>query len=103
MTPKELSDRADVIRMAVEAGLLAPYDTLADILGTGVERFFSGEDGVQSFERFAALVSAKEREACAQVCETQCDPNIDSNTSYADQVADGALNEVIDKIRARGN
>jgi hypothetical protein len=46
-------------------------------------------DGIyeQSLERFAALVAAAEREACAKVCE--------------DDFGNGALN-LADAIRARG-
>lgn len=47
----------DIIRMAREAG--AMFDHM-----TWVER-----DLAPVFERFAALVAATEREACAQTCE----------------------------------
>ena len=47
--------RDDIIRMAREAGM------------TGLD---SG-GLLENFERFAALVAAAEREACAQVCEAQ--------------------------------
>ena len=46
-------NREDIIRMAREAGLTGLKE--ADVLG--------------NFERFAALVAAAEREACAKVCE----------------------------------
>ena len=47
--------REDAVRMAREAGLV------------GLE-----QGGVlENFERFAALVAAHEREACAKVCEPQ--------------------------------
>ena len=46
-------NRDDIIRMAREAGM------------TGLK-----EGGVlENFERFAALVAAAEREACAKICE----------------------------------
>ena len=45
--------RDDVIRMAREAGILAPQY----------------RDHVEQLERFAALVAAAEREACAVVCD----------------------------------
>ena len=50
--------RDDIIRMAKEAGA-----------------FFDGDNSVYDmpehcFERFAALVAAAEREACAKVCES---------------------------------
>ncbi len=47
-------NRDDVTRWAREADF-----------GDGIVEFI----GVQKFERFAALVAAAEREACAKVCE----------------------------------
>ena len=64
----------DIIRMAREAGC-SPFDqgcTLAH---------------VQDLERFAALVAAHEREACAKVCEDAPEP-------------DGM--DLAERIRARG-
>ena len=49
--------RDDIIKMAREAG--AMFDHM-----TWVER-----DLAPVFERFAELVTAKEREACAKLCE----------------------------------
>ncbi len=46
--------RDDIIRMAREAGFA---DGVAEIVG------------LEGFARFAALVAAAEREACAKVCE----------------------------------
>ena len=48
-------NREDIIRMAREAGLTGLRET--DVLG--------------NFGRFAALVAAHEREACAKVCEAR--------------------------------
>ena len=50
----------DIIRMAREAGLGDPDVRVGFIF------FQPGADGL---ERFAALVAAAEREACAKVCE----------------------------------
>jgi len=47
-------DREDIIRMAREAGF-----NPVSYMGANLE----------SFERFAALVAAAEREECAKVCE----------------------------------
>lgn len=47
-------DRDDIIKMAREAGF-----NPVSYMGANLE----------SFERFAALVAAAEREACAKVCE----------------------------------
>ena len=53
-------DREQIIRMAREAGL-------GD---TGVrEGFIFFQPGTDGLERFAALVAAAEREACAKVCD----------------------------------
>jgi len=56
--------RADIIRMAKEAGFdqILPTNAGADVWI---------DDGfyVEEMERFAALVAAAEREACAVVCE----------------------------------
>jgi len=48
-------DREDIIRMARESGIIQP-----EIVFTHLERF-------------AALVAAHEREACAKVCDEQAD------------------------------
>ena len=72
--------RDDIIRLARDAGLTGLVE--ADVIG--------------NFERFAALVAAAEREACAKVCDVQ--------------IESGALSEIekyragfiADVIRARG-
>ena len=48
-------NRDDVIRMAREAGFMSV--------------FMSPMEQVKALERFAVLVAAHEREACAKVCE----------------------------------
>ena len=72
--------RDEIIAMATEAGLnsyrIAPGEALA------------------VWERFAALVAAKEREECAQVCESRVTPGTGS-------VA--ILGGAADAIRARSN
>ena len=58
----------EIIRMAREAGFtgcLLPEE--ADNLIGGV--FIGDENWVKPLERFADLVAAHEREACAKVCE----------------------------------
>ena len=59
----ESMNREDVIRLARETGLAIAY----------AER---DEDGWQELERFAALVAAAEREACAQACDKLVDQEI---------------------------
>jgi hypothetical protein len=77
-------NRDDIIRMAQEAGA-----------------FFDGDFSVYDmpehcFEKFAALVAAAEREACAKVCEDY------ANSPCVDEMAYRALREADEAIRARG-
>ena len=57
--------REDIIRMAREAGLAEPYHP-----------FNPWGASQEALERFAALVAAAEREACAEVVDgfDTCDP-----------------------------
>ena len=73
--------REEVIRLAEEAGLTDPD------LGGCVTDF---GDATDSIHRFAALVAAAEREACARVVEQYCG------------AWDEAGYELAQKIRARG-
>jgi len=72
--------REDIIRMAREVGCIPvrhpEYDNDVQVFATPDE-----------LERFAALVAAAEREACAKVCEDAPEP-------------DGQ--DLADRIRARG-
>ena len=61
--------RNDIIRMAQEAGMREGESgdwTAADAALTYPECVYT-----ENLERFANLVAAAEREACAQVCETK--------------------------------
>ena len=74
--------RDDIIRMAREAGVITSLFVL------------DGKDSgyFYLFERFAAIVAAAEREACARLCdELWRKGGWDHNAGYA-----------ADKIRARG-
>jgi hypothetical protein len=55
--------RDDIIRLAVEAKLVCNWD------GGCASAWVEGHDLSPYLERFAALVAAAEREACAKVCE----------------------------------
>jgi hypothetical protein len=55
--------RDDIIRLAVEAKLVCNWD------GGCASAWVEGHDLTPYLERFAALVAAAEREACAKVCE----------------------------------
>jgi len=85
----------DVIRMAREAG----FDF--NLLGA---TFTSGYLD-QHLERFAALVAAAEREACAKVCDE--DKNkLGNGDEYLSQFESGCrvtAEFLADAIRARGN
>ena len=75
-----------VIEMAREAGILAPID----LLDSNQWR----QDTIRELERFAELVRADEREACAKVCDELPWKDFDrlpSNIAFAAA------------IRARGN
>jgi len=69
-------NRDDVIRMAREAGFSVAWP-----------------ETVPNFERFAALVAAAEREACAKVAEDY----------WSEGHCDIAVAEIAAEIRARGN
>ena len=71
-------DREEIIRMAREAGIGPVY-------------------GYESIERFAALVAAHEREACAKVCEIL---EAEDDSFYAE--FSGAI-DCATAIRARGD
>ena len=60
----------EIIRMAREAGFA---EGVAEIVG------------LEGFERFAALVAAHEREACAKVCDDGINNATDWDSSYWDQ------------------
>ena len=58
--------RDEIIRMAREAGFYFHDAGYAPILHT-----VAGEYSEACFERFATLVAAAEREACAKVCDEE--------------------------------
>ena len=80
-------NREDIIRMAREAGLYLATDV-----------HWMPIIGLDYAEKFAAVVSAAEREACAQVCESYTDNH---GGKYAD--CEGHGYECAAAIRARGN
>ena len=74
----------EIIRMAREAGLLAPEEHDGG--------WYYGHDNL---ERFAALVAAHEREACAKVCADNASESING-------VEQSAMRKCAADIRARG-
>ena len=80
--------RDEIIRMALEAGFLKHADALYTNHRFG--------DCIGELERFAALVAAAEREACAKVCEARANEEI--GMAY-----EGIALDCEAAIRARGN
>ena len=82
-------DREDIIKLAREAGM---QGMLTDVVCTHEE-----------LARFAALVAEHERNACVQIIEEY---RISGGNSVAGELARewtyGALKEIRDDIRARG-
>jgi hypothetical protein len=58
-------DRDTIIRLAVETKLVCHWD------GGCASAWVEGHDLTPYLERFAALVAAAEREACAKVCDDE--------------------------------
>ena len=84
-------NRDDIIRMAREAGF--EEFILDEVDGVPIYRLCESE---VVFERFAKMVAAAEREACAKVCE-----ELLSMVSTGDEHMDGVW-DCINAIRARG-
>jgi len=82
--------RADIIRMAKEAGWKRVDHPAFPVL-------------VERIERFAALVAAAEREACAKVCEAeQFELTQDVSGKNGLQHFDAGCRSCAEMIRARG-
>ena len=81
-------NKAEIIAMATESGLNS-------------YRIAPGE-AVAVWERFATLVAAKEREACAQVCEDRAGTVSMFGTAKECAAHNGAIDECAAAIRARG-
>ncbi len=89
-------NRDEIIRMAREAGGYPAAATDRALL------LFSESH----LERFAALVAAHEREACARVCEEECADPDDQFKNYEDTHTDGwqdGCNSCAAAIRVRGD
>ena len=81
-------DREEIIRMAREAGMQLAW--IATVPDTNKMKVLCDFDQVQ---RFAALVAAHEREACAKVCDV-----LAVHPEYASDITKVAAQA----IRARG-
>jgi hypothetical protein len=86
----------DIIRWAREAGL---GTALCHNSIDGDRIWIEGADWHDEVERFAALVAAAEREACAKVCEDASKPR--EGEMYSDAQWAGLVLAIT--IRARGN
>ncbi len=82
-------NRDDIIRMAREAGLNPIYSACDE-----PDVSYAYEDWDEEIEKFAALVAAAEREACAKVCEARYMGDNNREDMEARRCADA--------IRARG-
>ena len=84
----------EIIEMAKQAGF--PFNKYGLLQGDD-----EGEiDADAMFEAFAKLVAAKEREACAELCDSFCEAWINIHGRY-EFMGEGAQ-ECADAIRARG-
>jgi hypothetical protein len=84
-------DREDIIKLAREAGFNPVSYTGANL---------------ELFERFAALVAAHEREACAEACEeveSRAEELWDKFAYPEDQGMASGARQCATAIRARGN
>lgn len=92
----------DILRMAREAGLSLSRldDDYCTSAGLEIGTICRINDvGFSELERFAALVAAAEREACAKVCEYRAMALDYSGNQY---VRDHAALDCARSIRARG-
>jgi hypothetical protein len=89
-------DREDIIRIAREAGLRVGTNLSGVVLVGSPAEIGLAHLTIEELERFAALVAAHEREACAKVCDAVQKKNED----------DGAwmweARNCAEAIRARG-
>lgn len=76
-------NRDEIVRMARSAGLP-----------------FIGFNNLQKIERFAALVAAAEREACAKVCDAEVEYAEANSWGSGDDIS--TAKHLAKKIRARG-
>ena len=90
--------RDDIIRMALDAHLLNYVD-----LETPRRYFIRADADVEEVERFAALVAAAEREACAKACEEeQFELTEDVSGKNGLQHFDAGCRSCAEMIRKRG-
>ena len=88
----------EIIEMAKQAGFLY------GVMGPSETRFVTaiGHTFTVELEAFAKLVAAKEREACAKVCESEWGKGYRDDGSDAWLAHDNAVYACAAAIRARG-
>ena len=95
-------EHEEIIAMAREAGFRTGHIDLT--IGDPVPFIApaSGTSCMWEVLRFATLVAAKEREACAQVCEDRAGTVSMFGTAKECAAHNGAIDECAAAIRARG-
>lgn len=89
--------RDDIARIAKEAG----FQT--DVCLSGADVWIDDGYYVKELTRFAALVAAAEREACAKICdETRYTGYVPAEDGEARAYYDAAAESCAEEIRARG-
>jgi len=76
--------------------------TREDIMRMAKEVWSAGYVHERSLERFAALVAAHEREACAKVCEDAISSFWEFDQEYVIDVGRNVCTNLAKRIRARG-
>ena len=101
--------REDIIRMAREAGWSGLYTTYNEPTGAAdwkmVKESLTVPVTMEQIERFAALVAAAEREACAKACEDAAIRLLSGKAriNQVDRHVAAVLQYKAADIRARGN
>ena len=94
-------NQEDIIRMAREAGL---HRQQHNLMSNPVQYRFSYDGYEENLERFATLVAAAEREACAKVCEELYDKFSDDPDMVRLKARHAfVLDDCAAAIRARSN
>ena len=81
-------NREDIIKLAREAGFVEEFEECANSV------WVQDTEITEYIERYAALVAAAEREACAELCERMA--------RRTDDIRSAALEVAAENIRERG-
>jgi hypothetical protein len=92
--------QSDIIRMAKQAGLRRHQENLMSN-PPQIRFFYEGNE--EYIVRFANLVAAAEREACAKLCDAECNPTPNEGHITTYQSGGYIMAEYLaSAIRARG-